>query len=308
MNAPAQMDWQTAIQASQIKFQKFALLDFNQEQIFATQICLNNDFLLSIAKKDPGLLKLALYNVAAIGLSLNPSEGLAYLVPRKGKIIVDISYRGLIKLGVDCGAIRWAKAELVYEQDNFTYHGPNQKPTHDCDPFAPNRGEVRGGYCLAELAQGGLLVEAMSKLDMDKIKKSSEAFKKGYGPWVDWEDQMQLKSIVKRAYKWWPKSAPRMAEAMRILNEDNGEGLASLAQDTAPAVLPAPPPADQVSATTRKQVHNLVTRAVDAGAYEACKELMENRIKNPEELAYGLHELAKAKDLAMTQNNVVTVN
>lgn len=313
MNAPAKKDWKSAIQASQHQFQKFELLNFDKEQIFATQICMNNEYVLNIATQNPNLLSLAMYNVAAIGLSLNPSEGLAYLVPRKGKIIVDISYRGLIKLGVECGAIRWAKAELVYDKDDFTYHGPNQKPSHSCDPFSKDRGEVRGGYCLAELTTGGILVEVMSKADMDKIRDSSEAYKSAKKKnktttWDDWEDQMQLKSVVKRAYKWWPKSTPRMAEAMRILNEDNGEGLATLAQDSAPAVLPDPPPADQVSVSTRKSVRNLINRAVEANAFSACKELMETRIKNPDELAYGLYELEKAQQAATTQNNVITVN
>jgi len=37
-----------------------------------------------------------------------------------------------------------------------------------------------------------------------------------------------------------------------------------------------------------------VNRAVDSGAFEACKELMENRMKDPGHLAFALKELEDA--------------
>ena len=296
--------WHIAIESCEEKFNAFDYLDFKQEQIFATQALMNNDYLLNIAKENPSSLKLAMYNVAALGLSLNSNLGLAYLVPRMGKIIVDISYRGLIALGVECGAIKWSKAELVYEQDDFVYRGPACVPDHQCDPFVDDRGNLRGGYCIAELVAGGVLVEAMSKADMDKIKHSSEAFKKGYGPWIEWESQMQLKSIVKRAYKWWPKSTPRMARAIQVLNEENGEGLLSLAANNGPVKLPPPPDAQDVSGEVRASVDKLVSRAIHAGAFEACRELMVSRIKNPMDLSFALSELDKAKLSTAAASNV----
>lgn len=293
--------WHQAIESSKDKFSGSGL-DFFQEQIFATQLLMNNSYLLDVAKKNPSSLRLAMYNVAAVGLTLNPNQGLAYLVPRRlrknedPKVMLDISYRGLITIGVETGAIRWAKAELVYEKDQFTYKGPAEKPEHFCDPFSTERGAVRGGYCIAELPSGGVLVEPMSKADMDKIRGASEAFKKGLGPWVDWEDQMQLKSVVKRGSKWWPKSTPRMARALQILNEENGEGLAVLSKDMATVgMLPPPPSRDEVPLTVQNTVKQLVDRAVKQNAFEACRELMESRIKNPAELSFAYSELDKAK-------------
>ena len=136
----------------------------------------------------------------------------------------------------------------------------------------------------------------ISKADMDKIRDVSEAFKKGLGPWVDWEDQMQLKSVVKRASKWWPKSTPRLAKALQILNEENGEGLAVLSKDMATVgMLPPPPSRDEVPLTVQNTVKQLVDRAVKQNAFEACRELMESRIKNPAELSFAYSELDKAK-------------
>lgn len=297
-------DWNRAIESSKDKFDVSGL-DFLQEQIFATQLLMNNSYLLDVAKNNLPSLRLAMYNVAAVGLTLNPNQGLAYLVPRRlrknedPKVMLDISYRGLITIGVDTGAILCAKAELVCENDkHFAYKGSFEKPEHDFDPFlSPNeRGPVRGGYCIAELPSGSVLVEAMSKTDMDKIRDCSEAYKKGFGSWVDWEDQMQLKSIVKRGSKWWPKPSPRMATALQILNEENGEGLAALSKDMATVgLLPQPPARENVPIGFQNTVKKWVDRAIETGAFEACKELMEERIKNPSELSFALSELDAAK-------------
>ena len=263
---------------------------------------MNNSYLLDVAKKDPSSLRLAMYNVAAVGLTLNSNQGLAYLVPRRlrrnedPKVMLDISYRGLITIGVETGAIRWAKAELVYEKDQFAYKGPAEKPDHICDPFSKDRGVVRGGYSIAELPSGGVLVEVMSKADMDKIRDKSEAFKNGFGSWIEWEDQMQLKSVTKRGSKWWPKTTSRMAKALQILHEENGEGLAVLSKDMETVgMLPPPPSRDEVLLAVQNTVKQLVDRAVKQNAFEACRELMENRIKNPAELSFAYNELDKAK-------------
>lgn len=309
--------WHYAIEAAKEKFTGSGL-DFLQEQIFATQMLMNNSYLLEVAKKNPSSLRLAMYNVSAVGLSLNPNQGLAYLVPRRlrknedPKIMLDISYRGLITIGVETGAILCAKPELVYENDkHFAYKGAFQRPEHVFDPFLSpkDRGVVRGGYCIAELPSGGVLVEAMSRSDMDKIRDKSEAFQKGFGSWIEWEDQMQLKSIVKRGSKWWPKNSPRMASALQILHEENGEGLAALSKDVAAVgLLPPPPSSHEMHPAVLNNVKQLVTRAIAARAFEACKELMESRFKDPSELSFALNELEKAKSQSDLSDDLQAMN
>jgi len=51
-------------------------------------------------------------------------------------------------------------------------------------------------------------------------------------------------------------------------------------------------------------VKRLVDRAVKQNAYEACKEVMETRIKRPEELAFAFDELEQAKAKAKALANV----
>lgn len=299
------LDWGKAIEDSSPKFAE-SKLDFNSEQIFATQLLLNNSYALKTAKENPMSLKLALYNVAAIGLSLNPAQGLAYLVPRRiksgepARICLDISYRGLIAIGVEVGSICWAKSELVYEHDKFTYRGPAEKPEHLCDPFDDERGLLRGAYCIAELPNGGFLVETMSLKEMNKIRDRSEAYKHGSGPWIDWEEQMRLKTVVKRASKWWPAAQgnARLGTAIQVLNEESGEGLVfnnNHPKQVVQGELPPPPPAEKVSPKVLSLVSRLVDRAVEAGAFKACEEVMAQRIKDPCELSYAFNELKIAQ-------------
>ena len=200
------------------------ILDFQQECLFARQQILKNPYTTEVAAKSPGTLQGAILNVAAIGISLNPALQHAFLVPRDGKICLDISYRGLTKIATDAGAIKWAKAELVYENDTFKYKGINEKPEFEADVFG-DRGAIKGGYCIAQLNNGdGVLVDVMPIDEIHKVRETSKAYKKKSGPWVDWYEEMCKKTLIKRAYKTWPQTAnrQRIDKAIEVINEHEG--------------------------------------------------------------------------------------
>ena len=216
----------TALSKAEPKFAKandFALVNWSQEVGFAKQAMIGNNTLQNCTPVSVGD---ALVNVASTGLSLNPALKLAYLVPRKGQCCLDISYMGLIKLAVDAGSIRYAKAELVYENDTFEWLGPTEKPIHKGDPFGTyeDRGKLRGAYCVAELVGGGFLCETMSKEEIDKVKATSMARS---GPWVDWYGEMVKKTVIKRASKTWPKTerSIRLDRAIHVINQHEGAPL-----------------------------------------------------------------------------------
>lgn len=210
-------------------------LKFETECLFAKQQLVKNDYVLAAAKSAPNSLRAAILNVAAIGISLNPASAHAYLVPRspaKGKpatICLDISYRGLVKLATDSGAIEWAKAVLVYEGDEFKWRGPAEAPHHEADVFAKNRIDasdplknLKGGYCLAKLTGGEYMVEVMTADEILEVKNSSKA---ANGPWKGpWAGEMAKKTLVKRAYKSWPQSGgrERLDNAVSVLNAHEG--------------------------------------------------------------------------------------
>lgn len=199
------------------------LLDFGQECLFARQQLLKNDFTLKVAADNPNSLQAAVLNVAAIGISLNSALQHAYLVPRNNQICLDISFRGLVKLATDSGAIRWAKAELVYESDKFVWRGPAALPLHEADPFG-DRGNIKGGYCIAKLPDDTYLVDVMSVDEINKVRDTSMAYRKGGGPWKDWYEEMAKKTLVKRAHKSWPQTENRIRvdKAIEVLNQHEG--------------------------------------------------------------------------------------
>jgi recombination protein RecT len=194
-------------------------LNFAKESGFALQLLSGNDYLLKAAKANPEALEYALINLASIGISLNPALKESYLVPRGGKICLDISYMGLIKLATDTGSVVWVQAEIVKAKDTFTYNGVGQAPTHNMNPFS-DRGDVIGVYAVAKLSSGEFLSTIMSKADCDAIRdKSSQAAQSG--PWKTFYEEMLKKTVIKRASKLWPKSE-RLDTAVEVLNQHEG--------------------------------------------------------------------------------------
>lgn len=214
-------------------------ISFSQEAGFAIQVLDSNDYALKLAINNRQSVINAVTNIAAIGISLNPAKKQAYLVPRDGKICLDISYIGLSDLATASGSIRWVKAAIVYDTDKFSLNGFDKPPEHQFKPFGKDRGEPVGAYVVVKTADGDYLTEAMSTDEINDIRDRSSAWKawiekKKKCPWVtDW-GEMAKKTVIKRAYKTWPKT-DRLDKAIHHLNTDGEEGLADIRTPTANA-------------------------------------------------------------------------
>ncbi len=212
-------------------------VNFNQEAHFAMQAIKANSFLADTAYNNPDSLINAVSNVASVGLSLNPALKHAYLVPRDKKVCLDFGYKGLVHLAIDSGAVVFVQAEIVYQKDNFILKGRGQEPIHERNPFAKDRGEIVGAYCVAKLASGDFLVETMSLEEICAIRDKTQAykaFKEGKVKSAIWATdfaEMAKKTIIRRASKSWPMSnASRVELATKI--QDEGE----MAIDVTPIV------------------------------------------------------------------------
>lgn len=221
-------------------------INFEKEAAFAMQALAGNDYAIGIAVKNPQSVRDAVTNVAAIGISLNPALKQAYLVPRKDRICLDISYMGLIHLAIDTGSILWAQANVVRENDSFIINGYGKPPTHGHDPFAKAaaRGPIKGAYVVVKTPDDEYLTHTMTIDEIHSTRDRSEAWKnyaqkmadhlldpkKNFAPkpipWVSDETEMVKKTVVKQAQKYWPKTdrTSRVDEAVHLLNTDGGEG------------------------------------------------------------------------------------
>lgn len=216
-------------------------LNFEREAGFAIQVISNNDYTLRIAQENRQSVINAVTNVAAIGISLNPAKRQAYLVPRDGKVCLDISYMGLLDLAIQSGSIMWGQAELVFKADRFELQGFDRPPLHNRDPFATDRGDIVGVYVVVKTRDGDYLTTCMNISEVFDIRDRSSAWKawiekKKKCPWVTDEGEMIKKTVIKRAYKLWPKT-DRLDQAVHFLNTEGEEGLAELAQPTSSIVI-----------------------------------------------------------------------
>lgn len=242
MSEVKQLTWTQAIEQTQDRFLAIAPVEmkFEKEKGFAVQLLKNNDYLMKVAQAHPQSLQQALTNVASIGLSLNPAEKQAYLIPRAvksgdkyvTKIFLEPSYMGLIKLATDSGSIKWVQAFPVYAEDTFEFIGVGEKPNHKFNPFAPieKRGDFIGVYCVAKTADSDYLVNMMASDQVLSIRDRSEAWKsfkagkvKTGGPWETDFIQQAKKTVIRQAFNTWPRSdLNRLAAAVHLSNENEG--------------------------------------------------------------------------------------
>lgn len=256
-------------------------ISFEREAGFAIQQLSRNDYTMNMAMNNRQSVYDAVVNIAAIGISLNPAKKQAYLVPRDGRICLDVSYMGLMDLAQATGSVKWAQAALVHEADTFTLNGLDKPPTHVFNPFGKDRGDVVGVYCTIKTAEGDYLTHTMTYGECIAIRDRSQAWKsfkagkaKSAGPWGTDESEMVKKTCVKQAYKYWPKTE-RLETAIHHLNTESGEGLAVLADERQPG--PITPAVPEISlALNRKQIlEQVASNIIDlhsaadvVGAYE----------------------------------------
>lgn len=267
------------IQTTQETFTKLARrhnvpdFTFEREMAFALQILKANDYLATVASGNPDSLKEAIINVAAVGLSLSPVHKQAYLVPRKQRVCLDISYQGLVDLATTKGSILWAKAEIVHERDTFEHVGINKEPKHSFNPFG-ERGPIVGGYCLAKMVSGDLLVDFMSIKEIFTIRDRSEgyrSFKAGKAkstPWDTDEGEMIKKTLVRRAYKSWPKAMAKdeLDRAIDVTNDSDGPDF-----ETLPAATTGPTPHQLEAFVAIRELLEILDRPEEKYIEHLCK-------------------------------------
>lgn len=198
-------------------------MNFNKEASFAIQILSESDYL---QKLDPVSIVSSVANVATIGLTLNPALKYAYLVPRGGKCVLDISYIGMIKLLTDAGAVKNIDAGVIYEHDSYDFR-KGSEPYFKHKPTLSNKGAKVAAYAIAFFRDGGFQYEILGREEIEKIRNTSESWKneksKGFSPWEKWEDEMWKKTALKRLFKLLPKTHFSDNLIASIANEHENE-------------------------------------------------------------------------------------
>ncbi len=247
-------------------------LEFQTECSYALQHLKKNSYLLKAAMSSRDSLLAAIGNCASVGLSLNPSEHLAYLIPRydsdskETRVYYEPSYMGLCKLATDSGAILWVQAEVFREGEEYIDNGIGQAPTHKKGNPFERPGKIIGAYCVAKTQSGDFLTETMTLEELISIRDRSELYKKAKkGPWVtDFAEQCK-KTAIRRAFKRWPRSVgtDRMALAVDLSNDNEGFPEIPL---TAPHI-------QEASAVNKERFDALIESGDALGMYTLQQEL-----------------------------------
>jgi recombination protein RecT len=113
---------------------------------------------------------------------------------------------GLLKLMRQSGEVAWVDAHMVCENDRFVYRpGLDDVPAFEPDWFG-DRGKPIGAYAIAKLKSGEVVPPEIMSVDaIERVRGVSRS--KDKGPWVDWWEQMALKTVLRRFLKRLPTSA-----------------------------------------------------------------------------------------------------
>lgn len=152
-----------------------------------------------LAQCDQKSLLACMMDCAALGIE--PDGRRAYLIPYGNEAKLIIGYQGLIELARRSGEISMWKAELVCENDKFSYEDGAVK--HRID-FKQPRGGVYAVYSVAKYKDGTLDYEVMTLDEIEGIRDRSKAGKSG--PWQTDFTEMAKKTVIRRHAKRMPLS------------------------------------------------------------------------------------------------------
>lgn len=209
--------------------------------------------LAQAAANDPAALMGALLDAARLGLE--PGTEQYYLTVRSGKVLGIPGYQGEIELMYRAGAVSSVIVEAVHEKDGFTYRpGIDERPIHEIDWDADDRGPIRLAYAYAVMKDGATSkVVVVNKARIKRAKDASSTAGKSFSPWASDEVAMWLKTAAHDLTKWVPTSAEYIREQLRAIRDVSAEP-----PQPKPATQPAP-----VDVTTLPEADDIIDAETD---------------------------------------------
>lgn len=111
---------------------------------------------------------------------------------------------GVMKRARMSGQISILSSKAVLDEDQFDYWMDENGEHINYRPTYLN-GNLKLAFAFAKLTNGELIVEVMSKADIDKVRSSSKTGT--YGPWKDWYERMACKVVMHRLAKRLPNAS-----------------------------------------------------------------------------------------------------
>ncbi|ALY09363.1 RecT-like ssDNA annealing protein [Arthrobacter phage Piccoletto] len=145
-------------------------------------------------------------------LGLRPGVGAlghAYVIPFKGQAQFILGYQGMLELANRSNEVEGTVARIVYANDEFRVDYGTDKLTHV--PAMSGRGEPIGYY--AKFYRRGSDRPVFEWMSVEDAKEHMQKFAMAktrdgriVGPWVQHFDSMALKTVVRKLFKWMPRT------------------------------------------------------------------------------------------------------
>ncbi len=164
-----------------------------------------NPKLEAVAERNIGSLLQALLEAARLGLEPGSEE--FSLVPMGKEIQGIVGYKGQIELMYRTGMVSAVHAEVVRQNDTFSFQPGDATPTHTIDWFGA-RGQVLGAYAYARMVDGSTSkVVVIGPDEIARARSAARGSASESSPWNTDYAAMVLKTAVHRLATWVPTSA-----------------------------------------------------------------------------------------------------
>lgn len=205
------------VMLAELENKKDALVKgFNKERFVMNAVSLLNDK-PELQKFGAGQLKMGLLKGAVLDVDFFRNE--AYLIGYGSQLQFQLSYTGMKKL-VKKYSVRPVKdinAEIVRDGDKFEKEVSDKNTNFSFQPKPFNDGEIIGAFAYIQFADGGCIVEEMTKKEIDMTRSKSKS--KGAMAWSDFYGEMAKKVVTRRLCKKCELSFENN-EQMSLFNDD----------------------------------------------------------------------------------------
>ncbi|HXF25596.1 MAG TPA: recombinase RecT, partial [Gemmatimonadaceae bacterium] len=201
--------------------------------------------------------------------------------PKWAKICTPIAdYTGLAQLMVDSGAVRHVETRVVYEHDDFRYsYGLDSELYHVPTKDAAKRGKMVAAYCILRLPFGASSFEVMPVEDIEAIRQGkSKQWKNGALPaWY------AKKTVVRQSAKLVPKNR-KMAQALRVVNEDEDQEFSARLDTPQMRAALAAGEQEDTPSTPGRTIHNTGVAKLQSGNEYGLDPRQEVAFENADEM------------------------
>ncbi|MTC88014.1 recombinase RecT [Streptococcus uberis] len=174
-----------------------------------------------LAKSDFNSIYTSAMKAAVLDLPVEPSLGMAHIVPYKGKAQFQIGYKGLIQLALRSGQVVGLNAGKVYEGQFKSFNALTEKLDIE-DIYKPEKDEAVVGYfAYMKLANGFEKTTYWTREQVEEHgQKYSQSYNSKYSPWQTNFDAMARKTVLKSILSTY---APLTIEMQSANDFDNGK-------------------------------------------------------------------------------------